>query len=73
MRRRACRCATDGTDRSIEGCSRKCIPTGSKESNELNKGESVCVKRCVEKFFTVLEVVGTELNELGMASAGVTQ
>lgn len=30
--------------------------------NELNRSESVCVKRCIDKFFSVLELVGTELN-----------
>lgn len=52
--------------RSIKSCSRKCIPSGNMELNELNKGESVCVKRCVDKFFKILEVVGQELNDLGM-------
>lgn len=36
--------------------------------NELNKGESVCLKRCTEKFFSVLELVGAELNEVGMSA-----
>jgi len=52
--------------RSIESCSKKCIPSGNMDLNELNKGESVCVKRCIDKFFSVLELVGTELNEMGM-------
>lgn len=52
--------------RSIENCSKKCIPSGNMELNELNKGESVCVKRCIDKFFSVLELVGTELQDMGM-------
>ena len=51
---------------SIESCSKKCIPSGNAEMNELNKGESVCVKRCIDKFFSVLELVGTELQDTGM-------
>lgn len=52
--------------RSLESCTKKCIPSGPKDLNELNKGESVCVKRCIDKFFSVLELVGSELNEMGM-------
>lgn len=52
--------------RSIQSCSKKCIPSGMAEMNELNKGESVCVKRCIDKFFSVLELVGTELQDMGL-------
>ncbi|KAJ5679137.1 Mitochondrial import inner membrane translocase subunit tim10 [Penicillium macrosclerotiorum] len=35
-----------------ESCSKKCIPTDYREG-DLNKGESVCLDRCVSKFFDV--------------------
>lgn len=35
-----------------ESCTKKCIPTEYRES-DLNKGESVCLDRCVSKFFDV--------------------
>ncbi|QIW98209.1 hypothetical protein AMS68_003727 [Peltaster fructicola] len=36
----------------VETCTRKCIPPEYRES-DLNKGESVCLDRCVSKFFDV--------------------
>lgn len=33
-------------------CNKKCIPTDYRES-DLHKGESVCLDRCVSKFFEV--------------------
>lgn len=35
-----------------ESCTKKCVPTDYREG-ELNKGESVCLDRCVSKFFDV--------------------
>lgn len=35
-----------------QSCYKKCIPPSYQES-ELNKGESVCLDRCVSKFFDV--------------------
>ncbi len=35
-----------------QSCSKKCIPADYREA-ELNKGESVCLDRCVSKFFDV--------------------
>lgn len=39
-------------NRIIQSCSKKCIPTDYREP-DLNKGESVCLDRCVSKFFDV--------------------
>jgi mitochondrial import inner membrane translocase subunit TIM10 len=36
----------------VDTCTRKCIPNQYREG-ELNKGESVCLDRCVAKFFEV--------------------
>ena len=38
--------------RLTESCSKKCIP-GEYREGDLNKGESVCLDRCVGKFFDV--------------------
>jgi mitochondrial import inner membrane translocase subunit TIM10 len=35
-----------------QSCAKKCIPPDYRES-DLNKGESVCLDRCVAKFFDV--------------------
>lgn len=37
----------------------------------MNKGEAVCVQRCLSKYFETLEVVSKELAEIGMASQGI--
>jgi import inner membrane translocase subunit TIM10 len=36
----------------VQSCSKKCIDTSYREA-DLNKGESVCLDRCVAKFFEV--------------------
>ena len=38
--------------RLVHSCVRKCVPNDYRE-NDLNKGESVCLDRCVSKFFDV--------------------
>lgn len=43
---------TDAQNRLVQSCSKKCIPPDYREA-ELNKGESVCLDRCVAKFFDV--------------------
>lgn len=37
-------------------CQAKCIPVDYRES-ELNKGESVCLDRCVSKFFETYQKI----------------
>lgn len=49
---------------SVSLCGQKCI-SSSYRDGELNKGEAVCTKRCVSKFFESLEVIGNELSEIG--------
>lgn len=36
----------------LKSCTAKCIDTSYREA-DLNKGESVCLDRCVSKFFEV--------------------
>ena len=38
--------------RLVDTCTKKCIPAEYREA-DLNKGESVCLDRCVSKFFEV--------------------
>lgn len=38
--------------RLVDTCTKKCIPNQYREA-DLNKGESVCLDRCVAKFFEV--------------------
>ena len=39
---------------------------------ELNKGESVCIDRCVAKFTDVQKKVGEKLQKQGAANASAT-
>ncbi|SLM36855.1 mitochondrial intermembrane space translocase subunit [Lasallia pustulata] len=43
---------SDMYNRLTRSCTKKCIPPDYREG-ELNKGESVCLDRCVAKFFEV--------------------
>ena len=52
-----------------KACQNKCIPTDYREG-ELNKGESVCIDRCVAKFFEVNKKVGEKMQAVGAAAGG---
>ncbi|KAF2177668.1 putative mitochondrial intermembrane space translocase subunit Tim10 [Zopfia rhizophila CBS 207.26] len=43
---------SDMYTRLVQSCTKKCIDSTYREA-ELNKGESVCLDRCVAKFFEV--------------------
>lgn len=43
-------------------CHRKCISTKYHEP-ELNKGESVCLDRCVAKYLEIHESIGKKLTQ----------
>ncbi|MCJ1479538.1 protein transporter tim10 [Lambiella insularis] len=43
---------SDMFNRLTQSCAKKCIPPDYREG-DLNKGESVCLDRCVSKFFEV--------------------
>jgi mitochondrial import inner membrane translocase subunit TIM10 len=49
-------------------CHAKCISTRYTEG-DLNKGESVCIDRCVAKFFEANKKVGERLQSVGGANA----
>lgn len=52
-------------------CHAKCISPRYAEG-DLSKGESVCIDRCVAKFFEVNKKVGEKLQNMG-AGQGSTQ
>lgn len=59
---------TDALNRMIDSCHTKCISTRYAEP-DLNKGESVCVDRCVAKFFEVNKKVGEKMQSMGGGAA----
>jgi import inner membrane translocase subunit TIM10 len=48
---------------------KKCIPTDYRES-DLNKGESVCLDRCVSKFFEVNMKISEKMSQMQGQPAG---
>ncbi|KAG0246467.1 mitochondrial import inner membrane translocase subunit tim10 [Mortierella sp. GBAus27b] len=59
---------SDLFNRIVSSCHSKCIPKTYIEG-DLNKGEAVCIDRCVAKFFEVNKSVGTKLQQ--MSGAGL--
>ncbi|KAK9475277.1 putative mitochondrial import inner membrane translocase subunit [Dipodascopsis tothii] len=57
---------TDMFNRLVESCHQKCVPPRYGEG-ELNKGESVCIDRCVSKYFEVNMKVGEFMQKMGGA------
>ncbi|KAI9752233.1 MAG: protein transporter tim10 [Chaenotheca gracillima] len=53
---------SDMFNRLVQSCNKKCIPTDYRE-NDLNKGESVCLDRCVSKMFDVNLKVSEKMQE----------
>ncbi|ODQ63602.1 hypothetical protein NADFUDRAFT_47965 [Nadsonia fulvescens var. elongata DSM 6958] len=51
-------------DTLMSRCRTKCIPARYSEG-DLNKGESVCIDRCVSKYFKSNLVVGGYLRQTG--------
>ncbi|PWN21270.1 hypothetical protein BCV69DRAFT_282005 [Microstroma glucosiphilum] len=60
---------TDVFNRLVSSCHAKCISTRYLEP-DLNKGESVCVDRCVSKFFAVNAKVGEKMQAIGQQAGG---
>ncbi|WFD01055.1 protein transporter tim10 [Malassezia yamatoensis] len=58
---------TDVFNRLVDACHTKCISTRYAEP-DLNKGESVCLDRCVAKFFAVNAKVGEQMQAIGQSS-----
>ncbi|KAG0041574.1 protein transporter tim10 [Gryganskiella cystojenkinii] len=59
---------SDLFNRIVSSCHQKCIPKTYIEG-DLNKGEAVCIDRCVSKFFEVNKTIGTKLQQ--MSGAGL--
>ncbi|EEH11329.1 mitochondrial import inner membrane translocase subunit tim10 [Histoplasma capsulatum var. duboisii H88] len=58
------------TDMMTRACMKKCIPPDYREG-DLNKGESVCLDRCVAKFFEVNMKVSEKMQQMqGQAMGG---
>ncbi|KAI8995335.1 Tim10/DDP family zinc finger-domain-containing protein [Trametes punicea] len=60
---------TDIFNRLVSSCHAKCISPRYAEG-DLNKGESVCIDRCVAKFFEVNKKVGEKMQAVGAAAGG---
>ena len=56
---------TDMYARLSSACHKKCIPPKYHEA-DLQKGESVCIDRCVAKYLEVHERIGKKLTDLSM-------
>ncbi|XP_054155211.1 mitochondrial import inner membrane translocase subunit Tim10-like [Oppia nitens] len=56
---------SDMYNRMTRACHRKCIPPKYRDS-ELNKGESVCIDRCVAKYLDIHEKIGKKLTTLSL-------
>ncbi|EEQ86290.1 protein transporter tim10 [Blastomyces dermatitidis] len=54
---------TDMMTRLSSACMKKCIPPDYREG-DLNKGESVCLDRCVAKFFEVNMKVSEKMQQM---------
>ncbi|KAJ3560975.1 hypothetical protein NP233_g10487 [Leucocoprinus birnbaumii] len=59
---------TDFFNRMVQSCHAKCISTRYADG-DLNKGESVCIDRCVAKFNEVQKKVGEKLQSRGQSNA----
>ncbi|EOD44531.1 putative mitochondrial intermembrane space translocase subunit protein [Neofusicoccum parvum UCRNP2] len=60
---------SDMFNRLVQSCTKKCIPTTYREA-ELDKGESVCLDRCVSKFFDVHTKVSEKMQGEAAARQG---
>jgi import inner membrane translocase subunit TIM10 len=49
-------------------CHKKCVPPKYHE-NELTKGESICIDRCVAKYFEIHDRVGKKLTAISTQQA----
>ncbi|VDP14056.1 unnamed protein product [Soboliphyme baturini] len=54
---------TDMYRKMSDSCQKKCISSRYKEG-ELNKGEAVCIDRCVSKYLDVHEKLGKKLTQM---------
>jgi len=62
---------SDMFNRLTQSCAKKCIPPEYREG-ELNKGESVCLDRCVSKFFEVNMKVSEKMQNDAAGKQGLS-
>ncbi|KAF9785960.1 Tim10/DDP family zinc finger-domain-containing protein [Thelephora terrestris] len=60
---------TDVFNRIVSSCHSKCINQRYLDG-ELSKGESVCIDRCVAKFFDANKKMGEKLQAMGASAGG---
>ncbi|GAB7341901.1 hypothetical protein MBLNU457_g0210t1 [Dothideomycetes sp. NU457] len=60
---------SDMYNRLVSTCTKKCIPPQYREA-DLNKGESVCLDRCVSKFFETNMKVSEKMQGEAAANGG---
>ena len=63
---------TDMYARLTSACHRKCVSPKYREA-DLQKGESVCIDRCVAKYLEVHERIGKKLTEISMRDQDMPQ
>lgn len=56
---------SDMYNRMTAACHKKCIAPKYRDA-ELNKGESVCLDRCVAKYLEIHERIGKKLTQMSM-------
>ncbi|CAN6629835.1 mitochondrial import inner membrane translocase subunit Tim10p [Trichomonascus vanleenenianus] len=57
---------SDMFNRLVDSCHQKCI-TANYPEGDLNKTESLCLDRCVSKYFEVNGKVGEHMQKLGQS------
>ncbi|MCJ1409104.1 protein transporter tim10 [Ptychographa xylographoides] len=62
---------SDMFNRLSQSCAKKCIPSDYREA-DLNKGESVCLDRCVSKFFEVNMKVSEKMQNEAAGKQGMS-
>ncbi|KAI0226751.1 Mitochondrial import inner membrane translocase subunit Tim10-B [Lamellibrachia satsuma] len=55
----------DMYNRMSGACQKKCVPPKYKDA-ELNKGEAVCLDRCVAKYMDIHDRIGKKLTSISM-------
>lgn len=63
---------SDMYNRLTSACHRKCIPPKYHDA-EVNKGEAVCIDRCVAKFLDIHERIGKKLSAMSMQDEKLMQ
>jgi len=63
---------TEVFNKIVSSCHTKCIPPKYSEG-DLNKGESVCIDRCVAKYLETHQKVGVKISEMGQANLAAQQ